>query len=710
MHLKSFHLAVWLGLLFPAAFSLADAPQPVIAYIYPAGAQKGMTVEAAIVGENVHTASEVRVGGAGVSAKIVRATTNPAPANPSSQTLAANSTLTVSFNVAPDAVPGLRDVRILTPGGLSNRFRFQVGELPETNKKKGNSSLTQAQMLGEMPLLVNGQIFEGDRDFYRFAARAGQTIVCQVYARALLPYLADAVPGWFDACVTLYDAQGHELLTVDDFRFHPDPVLIYAVPADGQYTIEIKDVLLRGRGDFVYRMKLGALPFVTHLFPLSAQRGTTAQIDIFGVNLAHARLAVPLAGDAPAIRQIDVFANSLTSNSLPLAATDLPHVAEVEPNDTPATAQRIEPPCIIDGHIDHPGDVDCFVFAVPAGQKLVMQVQARRLESPVDSILTLLNAKGQKLAENDDSVDPEQGLLTHHADSRIFYTFSAAGDYVLKMRDVQGKGGREYAYSLVIAPPQPDFALRTTPDNPRAAAGDSAVLTVTAIRKDGFDVPIRIAVEDLPPGFIASFAEIPAGQDKVAMTITAPAGAAPGLFIPSVIGRGVMNGKEVVHQALGAEEAMQAFSYKSLVVSEESALAVMDAGPFALALANVIEKPMEIAVGADLDVPIKVIRHDNAKGSIALKAILQPGGVQVRSAQIPADKDAGSCTISVPSARQNLAGITANIIVTGVMRIGKETVTRTLPAIPIHIIPAPATQPTTQPASKSTTTTAPAGK
>src|ERR1035438_10050341 len=96
-----------------------------------------------------------------------------------------------------------------------------------------------------------------------------------------------------------------------------------------------------------------------------------------------------------------------------------------------------------------------------------MEVMARRLESPLDSILTLYNFKQAVLAENDDWSDPLEAEVTHQADSRIASTFPAAGDYTLRLRDVQGKGGPEYAYRLTIAPPKPDFTLRITPDNPR---------------------------------------------------------------------------------------------------------------------------------------------------------------------------------------------------------------------------------------------------
>jgi hypothetical protein len=63
-----------------------------------------------------------------------------------------------------------------------------------------------------------------------FQARQGQSLVIAASARELMPYLADAVPGWFQAVLTLYDAAGKEVAYDDDFRFHPDPVLHYVAP------------------------------------------------------------------------------------------------------------------------------------------------------------------------------------------------------------------------------------------------------------------------------------------------------------------------------------------------------------------------------------------------------------------------------------------------------------------------------------------------
>ena len=78
--------------------------------------------------------------------------------------------------------------------------------------------------------------------------------------------------------------------------------------------------------------------------------------------------------------------------------------------------------------------------------------------------------------------DPGLALLTHHADSRLIYTFPAAGDYVVRIKNLQPGGGPEYGYRLLIGPPRPDFFLLVTPDNPRMTRGDTTTLTVNALR------------------------------------------------------------------------------------------------------------------------------------------------------------------------------------------------------------------------------------
>ncbi len=669
-------LAVILAIAVPVQ---AQPPQPAIASIFPAGGQKGKTVEATITGKELQGVTGVYLTGPGITGK-----TTPV-VNPNTKAVDPNM-VRVSLVIAPDAPLGERDIRLVTPGGISNRFRFFVGDLPETSEVEPNSEMKQAQQLPSLPILVNGQVTQPDRDFFRFAAKAGQTLVFQVEARRLLPYIPDAVPGWLDACLTLYDAAGKELAFVDDHRFSPDPVLFFNVPKDGEYVLELRDMLYRGRPEFVYRLRIGMLPCITHVFPLGGQRSAAAQIGLFGVNLPEPTMNLAVPGDSPPVRSVEASGAGLTSNALPWAVGETPETREEEPNDAPAQANRVGVPVAISGRIQRSGESDYFVFKARAGQALVMEVFARRLDSPLDSILTLFNSKGQELAENDDNVDPTESLVTHHADSRLVYTFPAAEDYVLRIRDVQGNGGEEYAYRLVIAPPRPDFALRVTPDGARVARGDTAVIAVNSVRKDGYGGEIGLAVQNLPPGFTASDAVIPAGQDQARLTITAPRDAAAAFFSPVIAGTTTIGKETVVRKAAGAESVMQAFSITHVVPAQEFVVAVLEPTPLGLSVSGAPKEGLEIRQGGEALVIVKALRKEGLKGEISLAADSPPGGISLKPAAIPIDKDEVAVTVAV--AKEVAVGVRQNFVLTGTLKTDKETFTRFAPAIPVKVVAA----------------------
>ena len=151
--------------------------------------------------------------------------------------------------------------------------------------------------------------------------------------------------------------------------------------------------------------------------------------------------------------------------------------------------------------IYQPGDWDVFRFDGRAGEEIVAEVSARRLNSPLDSLLRLTDAAGRELAVNDDAEDKGAPLLTHQADSRLAFKLPANGAYYLHLGDAQGKGGADYAYRLRISRQQPDFALRVVPSSINARAGATVPLTVYALRRDGFAGDIALQLKDAPAGF-----------------------------------------------------------------------------------------------------------------------------------------------------------------------------------------------------------------
>ena len=272
---------------------------PYIGFVYPAGGQQGTTSRVRLGGQRIDGVTGAIVSGAGVSCKLVeyRRKLNPqeitllreqvrelkrgpkkkAPATlkliatieqriseyvnrPASTAL--SSIAIVDVTIAPNAAPGSRELRLITPRGVTNPMIFHVDQLPEVNRKPMRTA--PLQVLGKeylalrkrppdeveqrvsIPCTMNGQIASGEVNRYRFEATKGQQLVIVVNARQLIPYIADAVPGWFQPVLALYDAAGKEVAFDDDFRFKPDPIVYYKVPKSGEYVLAINDAIYRG--------------------------------------------------------------------------------------------------------------------------------------------------------------------------------------------------------------------------------------------------------------------------------------------------------------------------------------------------------------------------------------------------------------------------------------------------------------------------------
>ena len=175
----------------------------------------------------------------------------------------------LEVTIASDAEPGARELRLVTLRGVSNPLMFHVGQLPEYSRKPmitatlqvlGKEELAlrkrpadEVEVRVTVPCTVNGQIASGEVNRYRFEARQGQRLVVTTQARQLIPYIADAVPGWFQPVLVLGDARGRNSFG-DDYRFNPDPVISFEC-RDGEYVSASPTPSTAGAR--IYRISLG---------------------------------------------------------------------------------------------------------------------------------------------------------------------------------------------------------------------------------------------------------------------------------------------------------------------------------------------------------------------------------------------------------------------------------------------------------------------
>jgi hypothetical protein len=574
----------------------------------------------------------------------------------------------IEVMIDPDAEPGEREFRLGTKTALTNPVVFQVGMLPEVLELEPNNKAAYQELPNllrvpnlpgekahELPVLFNGQVMPGDVDRFRFRARKGQKLVIEAHARSLIPYLADAVPGWFQATLTLYDAVGRELAFADDYRFNPDPVLFYEVPRDAEYELEIRDSIYRGREDFVYRIEVSERPFVTQIFPLGGKEGVKTVASVSGWNLAETSLALDTKVGVDCIRQTACGTGKQISNSIAYAVDTLPECTETETNDTIESAQNIDMPKIINGRIDRPGDVDVFRLSGRAGDEVVAEVYGRRLNSPLDSLLRLTDASGKVLEWNDDYMLKDthlhtnmMGLLTHHADSYVMAKLPQNGTYYVHLADSQNHGGDAYSYRLRITAPQSDFSLRVTPSNISMLAGGIVPISVYALRKDGFDGEIEVVLKDTSTGFKINGGRIPAGRESVRMTLTAPANTPGRPVAVQLEGRVRIGGQMVSRPVFGADDVMQAFLYRHLVPAKEFIVLVQKAKWRAPSVEIIGGSPIRIPAGGSAEVRIKTRRGATLK-EMKLELHKPPEGLTIDNViavadgltfQLKAEKDA----------------------------------------------------------------------
>ncbi len=750
-------LVVAAAMVIPSV-AAAQRRKPHIGYVYPAGARQGTSAEVSIGGQYLTGVTGGTVSGDGVTVKLVKhvkpltnkqmndlrnkirelqkkaqaARKRNARGRPVINAVAFNAyaksvgledmtlkafielrriaadpkrqpnaqiseTAIFEVAVAADAKPGTRQLRLLTSTGVTVPLAFQVGQCREYREVEPNNQAADDGVGAALPVVINGQIMPGDVDRFRFTARKGMRLVAATSARELIPYLADAVPGWFQATLKLLDAQGKEVAYSDDFRFHPDPVIFCRIPADGEYVLEIKDSIFRGREDFVYRITLGEVPFVTGLFPLGGKAGDKTTVALTGWNLPTSTVILGGKATGPGLLPVSVSKAGRASNETPFALDTLPECLEAEPNDDPRNAHAIQLPQIVNGRIGRAGDRDVFRFTGKGGDEIVAEIHARRLASPVDSLLTLTDAAGKQLAVNDDHQDKGAGLTTHQADSRLSIKLPADGAYLLYLSDTQDKGGPEYAYRLRISPRRPDFALRVVPSSFTARSGACMPVTVHAMRRDGFDGEIVLSLIDPPEGFVLAGGGIPAGKDKARLTLTAPMTPTEQPHRLRMAGTAMVAGRRIVRQVVPAEDRMQAFLYRHLVPSDDWMAVVTGpvrrwAPKFSLTKPGRVEVPLGGTVAVRLNGP-------RARGGQNFKFELAdpPAGVTVKSVR----PETSGLTITLAASGKELKpGSQDNLIVNvytswgGKTKDGKARPRRrvlfgTLPAIPIQIVAKP---------------------
>lgn len=395
-----------------AALAVAQTAPPTLENVRPSGAQRGTRVTVTIEGTNIVGATRLIFSEPGFSSEITGIKEVPIekPEMPKGvvrtdapiEDKAKAYELTANVTVRADVPHGVHAFRLDTPLGVSNLLRFAVSSLPETAEHEPNE-LDAPQKVTLPAALVGALQTVGDVDAYEFRARAGEDMVFQVVARPLGSRI--------DSVLRLLDARGEVVAENNDVDLSRDSVITWHFAEGGTYRLTIEDVEHGGGKDgYSYRIYAGALPYITSTFPLGVAAETGGSIAAAGVNLGSVKaidvtanpsarigMTVPLSIDTPAGKSM---------NRRTAALGRYPEVLEVEPNDELADAKKLAIPSTVNGHIwtSSPpstlpsrgtrADQDLYRFSARKGQKIIFDVTAQQLGSPLDSIIEILDANG----------------------------------------------------------------------------------------------------------------------------------------------------------------------------------------------------------------------------------------------------------------------------------------------------------------------------
>lgn len=660
-------IAVLLTLLLAGASAFAQKGN--IGFIYPTGAQRGTTVEVTVGGQGLGKVQGIIFSGEGISAEMLQSKNARKTGKRKNKNIGEEDNLQLADQIrfkliiSPNAKLGMRDVRLQMPGGVTNRLFFEIGELPDILESPKESISAVAQTL---PVTFNGQITRSDVDRLRFKALKGQNLVIRVKGREFVPYIADAVPGWFQPVVRLYGPDGREVAWSDDYTFHVDPVMFFKVPESGYYDIEINDGLFRGREDFVYRIDVGELPFITSISPIGGPKNKATKVTLRGYNLKTQR--INFRPKEKGLNKIVVTNGAgLHSNTVLFDADELETLRPGKKpvvNDDPDKALEMELGQVVEGVISKDLQQKWYSFELEKKSRITLEVMARRAGAPTDIRMTLFDERGNVVKDVDDVEDPDDYMATHFADPTLTMPLNP-GYYYVRLIESQAHSGEEYAYRFKLDKARPDFSLRINPSVFSVPEGGTGIFEVFITRKQKFAGEVSVNMKNLPSGFKVSGGAISKGKNSAIVSVTAPTGAQHELVFPKVYGEGMAQQEMIVRQAMPAEKMMQAFYYNHFIPIEDFRMNVVEPLPFTLEA--VMPSHPVVRFGSKMPVTVKIHRNANFDKPITLM-VKSNAQLKAEAVVVAPDQDEATLELYLKAKKAPKKSFEAEVTISGVVK------------------------------------------
>jgi len=480
--------------------------------IVPAGGKQGSQVEVSLAGLDLDGVSQLQFSHPGITATQKTQEKNGKPVPVKNEFV---------VNIAADVPVGTYEARSTGDYGISSPRAFVVSDRPEVVEKEPNDSVQQAMPV-EMESVINGVIKPSDFDYFRFQASQGERIIIQCDA--------EKIDSYWEPVLTLYNAQGQQLLVNGDTTFRTR-VIDFTVPESGEYILRVNDMLyaearyvgVRNK-PWLYRFTLTRGAYVDFVYPPTGMPGSTGKYYLYGRNLPKGEIVAEATIDGkPLERQaveitlpqsvkvsesIDTFlqlryasmvaapspstqvfayrlpTTQYTCNPVFISLATAPLVAEQEPNNVKDSAQSLNVPCEVYGQFAQVEDRDYFQFDASKDQVFQIEVISQRLGIATDPFLVIehlqSDGKIKELASVDDqdlagisrqqrATDPGRYSYNTRTDDPAYrFVAPADGTYRVLVRDMyyQTRGDQRFLYRLSIREEQPDFEVITTTHYP----------------------------------------------------------------------------------------------------------------------------------------------------------------------------------------------------------------------------------------------------
>jgi hypothetical protein len=338
---------------------------PVLNKLTPSAAPRGRTVDVDLEGQHLSEIREVAVPIPGVKVEVL-----PGGREEKQR---------VRVAIPATTPAGVYAVQVKTDGGASGSVSFIVDLFASVAETEPNDSPRTAQPV-TLPVSIVGEIGKaGDVDCYRFDAARGQEVGAQV--------VASAIGSRLEPVLELIDPEGR---VVAAGTSHLGGVCSVA----GSYALRIRDRDYRGGAGMQYRLHVGTVPVVTGVFPLGLERGREGTVWLEGVHLGDKRsVTVKVPADAAVGSRVPVPFTAPAGTPL----GNLSVVAGEFPAVMAGKEAALAVPGTGDGRIESAGAAQTWRFRARKGERLLVEVEARRLGSPLDSVIEILDTADRPL-------------------------------------------------------------------------------------------------------------------------------------------------------------------------------------------------------------------------------------------------------------------------------------------------------------------------